>query len=60
MRLGRACAGDGIVLFRHAIAPGGGDPPGLRLGDCATQRNLDDTGRDQARRIGEVHPRRRG
>ncbi|HZH45469.1 MAG TPA: histidine phosphatase family protein [Roseococcus sp.] len=45
---------DGIVLFRHAIAPGGGDPPGLRLGDCATQRNLDDTGRDQARRIGEA------
>jgi hypothetical protein len=42
----------GIVLFRHAIAPGGGDPPGMRLGDCATQRNLDATGREQARRIG--------
>jgi hypothetical protein len=41
----------GIVLFRHAIAPGGGDPPGFRLGDCATQRNLDDSGRAQARRI---------
>lgn len=44
----------GIVLFRHAIAPGGGDPPGFRLGDCATQRNLDDTGRAQARRIGNA------
>lgn len=42
------------VLFRHANAPGGGDPPGLRLGDCATQRNLDEAGRAQARRIGEA------
>ncbi|WP_207622798.1 histidine phosphatase family protein [Falsiroseomonas algicola] len=44
----------GIVLFRHANAPGGGDPPGFRPGDCATQRNLDDAGRAQARRIGEA------
>jgi phosphohistidine phosphatase SixA len=43
----------GVVLFRHANAPGGGDPPDMRLGDCATQRNLDGTGRDQARRIGD-------
>ncbi|NGM90347.1 histidine phosphatase family protein [Parapusillimonas sp. SGNA-6] len=42
-----------IVLFRHAQAPGIGDPPGMRLDDCKTQRNLDDTGRRQARRIGE-------
>jgi phosphohistidine phosphatase SixA len=42
-----------IVLFRHAEAPGGGDPPGLRLGDCSTQRNLGADGRAQARRIGE-------
>jgi phosphohistidine phosphatase SixA len=42
----------GVVLFRHAIAPGGGDPPGFRLNDCATQRNLDEAGRQQARRIG--------
>jgi hypothetical protein len=44
----------GIVLLRHAIAPGGGDPLGMRLGDCATQRNLDAAGRDQARRIGDA------
>ncbi len=43
-----------IVLFRHANAPGGGDPPGFRLEDCATQRNLDETGRAQARRIGQA------
>lgn len=45
-------ASGGIVLFRHANAPGGGDPPGMRLGDCASQRNLDAAGREQARRIG--------
>jgi broad specificity phosphatase PhoE len=42
-----------IVLFRHAHAPGGGDPPGFRVDDCATQRNLDADGRTQARRIGD-------
>ena len=41
-----------IALMRHALAPGGGDPEGFTLGDCATQRNLDARGRDQARRIG--------
>ena len=41
-----------IVLFRHATAPGIGDPPRFRLGDCATQRNLDVAGRDEAVRIG--------
>lgn len=43
-----------IVLFRHANAPGTADPPGMRLDDCATQRNLDETGRAQARRIGQA------
>jgi phosphohistidine phosphatase SixA len=42
-----------IVLFRHATAPGGGDPAGHRLDECSTQRNLDEEGRAQARRIGE-------
>ena len=46
-----------IVLFRHAQAPGVGDPPGFKLNDCSTQRNLDDTGRAQARRIGELFRR---
>ena len=43
----------GIVLLRHAEAPGIGDPPGFRLEDCATQRNLSAPGREQARRMGE-------
>jgi len=42
-----------IVLIRHAYAPGVGDPPGMRLGDCASQRNLDAQGRADAVRLGE-------
>jgi phosphohistidine phosphatase SixA len=48
-----------IVLFRHANAPGFSDPSGFTLNDCSTQRNLDATGRDQARRIGEQFRSRR-
>jgi phosphohistidine phosphatase SixA len=45
--------GGGVVMaFRHALAPGTSDPPGFRAGVCSTQRNLDDEGRAQARRIG--------
>jgi phosphohistidine phosphatase SixA len=43
-----------IVLFRHALAPGGGDPPGFKADDCSTQRNLSDEGRVQAKRMGNV------
>jgi phosphohistidine phosphatase SixA len=43
-----------IVLFRHAIAPGVGDPPGFKVGDCATQRNLSEEGKAQAKRIGQA------
>ena len=42
-----------IAAFRHANAPGTFDPPGFRLDDCSTQRNLDDSGRAQARRLGD-------
>ena len=48
-------AGGHVVLLRHAATePGTGDPPGFRLEDCATQRNLSDEGRAQARRLGEA------
>lgn len=47
--------GDGhVLLLRHARAPGTFDPPGFSLGDCATQRNLSDEGRAQARALGEM------
>lgn len=57
-------AGGAVLMLRHAYAPGTYDPPGFRLDDCATQRNLDDEGRRQARRIGAwfrqrgLHPAR--
>ncbi len=41
-----------VIALRHALAPGTFDPPGFRLGECSTQRNLNDEGRAQARRIG--------
>lgn len=47
-------SGNAIVLMRHAIAPGVGDPDSFTLGDCTTQRNLSETGRLQARGIGEL------
>jgi broad specificity phosphatase PhoE len=42
-----------IALIRHADAPGVGDPKGWRLDDCATQRNLSERGRQQARALGD-------
>jgi hypothetical protein len=50
--LRRGLAAGGVLMFRHALAPGTFDPPGFKLGDCATQRNLNDEGRRQARQIG--------
>lgn len=44
--------GGAVVAFRHALAPGTFDPPGFTLGQCSTQRNLNDQGRAQARKIG--------
>jgi phosphohistidine phosphatase SixA len=41
-----------VALVRHGDAPGVGDPPNWKLDDCASQRNLDDAGRAQARRLG--------
>ena len=48
--------GGHVALIRHANAPPGygGDPPGFRIDDCTTQRNLDDRGREQARALGEA------
>jgi phosphohistidine phosphatase SixA len=49
----RLAKGGVALAFRHALAPGTFDPPGFRLNDCSTQRNLDAVGRDQARAIGQ-------
>jgi phosphohistidine phosphatase SixA len=45
--------GGTIALFRHARAPGTGDPANFRLEDCSTQRDLSVEGRQQAQAIGE-------
>jgi phosphohistidine phosphatase SixA len=51
--------GGKVVVLRHASTePGLGDPPGFRLEDCATQRNLSEAGRAEARRIGAAFARR--
>ena len=49
----RMKTGGHILMIRHALAPGTGDPANFRVGDCSTQRNLDDRGREQARAIGD-------
>ena len=45
-------SGNVVVLMRHAIAPGTGDPIAFTIGDCQTQRNLSEAGRIQAQAIG--------
>ena len=46
--------GDKVILIRHAKAPGGGDPEGFKIGDCKTQRNLDEAGIRQSKKIGRL------
>ena len=41
-----------VAIMRHARAPGTGDPASFQPGVCSTQRNLDESGREQARQIG--------
>jgi phosphohistidine phosphatase SixA len=45
-----------VALIRHGNAPPGygGDPPGFKIDDCRTQRNLDEQGRGEARALGEA------
>lgn len=51
----RLKAGGNVLLIRHAATePGLGDPPNFFLGDCRTQRNLSDAGREEARRVGRA------
>jgi broad specificity phosphatase PhoE len=47
--------GGQVVLIRHALTtPGYGDPEGMKLDDCGTQRNLSDQGRADARTLGQA------
>ena len=46
--------GNKIILIRHSLAPGGGDPTGFKINDCKTQRNLNQTGINQSKKIGKL------
>ena len=46
--------GDNVILIRHALAPGGGDPDGFNINDCKTQRNLNEEGIIQSKKIGKI------
>ena len=45
--------GGNLIFIRHAYAPGGGDPVNFDINKCNTQRNLSDSGRIQAFKIGK-------
>ena len=44
--------GGNLIFIRHAYAPGGGDPNNFNINDCSTQRNLNEEGRSQSKKIG--------
>ena len=46
--------GNKIILIRHSLAPGGGDPVGFKINDCKTQRNLNRVGINQSKKIGKL------
>lgn len=47
-----------VLLLRHSLAPGVGDPENFTLNDCSTQRNLSALGRQDAQEIGQWLQRR--
>lgn len=51
---GAVMAGPNVILMRHALAPGTGDPAHFDITDCATQRNLSQEGIAQAKEIGKA------
>ena len=44
--------GKKLIFIRHAIAPGNGDPNNFDINDCSTQRNLDENGIEESKKIG--------
>ena len=45
--------GGGVLIIRHAATESGlGDPPGFVIGECRTQRNLSEAGRQASRALG--------
>ena len=52
--------GGKLIFIRHAYAPGGGDPDNFDISNCATQRNLNKAGIDQAKIIGRFFSNNHG
>ena len=46
--------GGKLIFIRHAYAPGGGDPDNFDISNCASQRNLNKEGIEQAKIIGKI------
>ena len=46
--------GDKLIFIRHALAPGNGDPENFELQNCSTQRNLNEIGIQQSKKIGSI------
>ena len=46
--------GNKVILIRHALAPGTGDPNDFSIEDCKTQRNLNKVGIEQSKKIGKI------
>ena len=46
--------GGKIVFIRHSLAPGNGDPDNIDLKKCDTQRNLNQEGIEQSKKIGKL------
>ena len=46
--------GNKVILIRHSLAPGSGDPDGFKIVDCKTQRNLNKAGIEQSKKIGKI------
>ena len=43
-----------LIFIRHALAPGSGDPENFELQNCSTQRNLNEIGIQQSKKIGLI------
>lgn len=49
----RASTETQLLMIRHALAPGMGDPAHFNINDCSTQRNLSQEGINQAKNFGK-------
>ena len=46
--------GGKLIFIRHALAPGNGDQENFELQNCSTQRNLNEIGIQQSKKIGLI------